>query len=107
MNMETNKWCFMKYLYLLKNGLEEKNTSQIFPKCWKQTTVESKVFFKKQIPEFNSPKPETNILREPQHTPGAHPRHPQSLKWKEFRTINCWLGVWGMLQGYVGKFLET
>ena len=23
-------------------------------------------------------------LREPQHTPGAYPRHPQTLKWKEF-----------------------
>ena len=24
------------------------------------------------------------ILRETQHTPGAYPRHPQTLKWKEF-----------------------
>ena len=23
-------------------------------------------------------------LREPQHTPGAYPRHPQTPKWKEF-----------------------
>ena len=36
----------------------------------------------------------------------AYPRHPQTPKWKEFRTINCWLGVWGMLQGFVGKFIE-
>ena len=28
---------------------------------------------------------EKNIsLREPQHTPGAYPRHPQTPKWKEF-----------------------
>ncbi len=26
----------------------------------------------------------TIILREPQHTPGAYPRHPQTPKWKEF-----------------------
>ena len=25
-----------------------------------------------------------NYLREPQHTPGTYPRHPQSPKWKEF-----------------------
>ena len=24
------------------------------------------------------------VLREPQHTPGAYPRHPQTPKWKEF-----------------------
>ena len=47
-----------------------------------------------------------NILREPQHTAGAYPRHPQNTKWKEFRNIK-WFRVWGMLQGYVGKFLET
>ncbi len=53
----------------------------------------------------NVRKTSTN-LREPQHTLGAYPRHPQTPKWKKFRTINCWLGVWGMLQGSVGKFLE-
>ena len=26
----------------------------------------------------------TYLLREPQHTPGAYPRHPQTPKWKEF-----------------------
>ena len=26
----------------------------------------------------------THILREPQHTPGAYPKHPQTPKWKEF-----------------------
>ena len=30
----------------------------------------------------------------------------KAIHWKEFRTINCWWGVWGMLQGSVGKFLE-
>ena len=50
-----------------------------------------------------SGKDKANNLREPQHTPGAYPK-PQTPKWKEFRNINCWLGVWGMLQGSVGKF---
>ena len=47
-------------------------------------------------------------LRELQHTPVSHtpgiPFQPQMLQ--EFRNINCWLGVWGMFQGYVGKFLD-
>ena len=44
----------------------------------------------------------------PGHTPGtAYTRLSQSPKWKEFRNINCWLGVWGMFQGYVWKFLEV
>ena len=34
------------------------------------------------------------FLREPQHTPGAYPWHPQTPK-NSF--INCWLRVWGML----------
>ncbi len=37
--------------------------------------------------------------RKPQHTPGAYPRHPQRPKWKEFRNINRWLGVWGYVPG--------
>ena len=46
----------------------------------------------------------------PGHTPGTAypwsiPFHPQMLQ--EFRNINCWLGVWGMLQGSVGKFLDV
>ena len=32
---------------------------------------------------------------------------PQSPKWKEFHIINCWLGVWGMFQGYVEKCLDS
>ena len=55
----------------------------------------------------NNPLLSSLFLRETQHTPGAYPRHPLSPpKWKEFRTINCWLGVWGMLQGSVGKVLD-
>ncbi len=49
----------------------------------------------------------SDVQREPQYTPVEHtPNIPNTTKWKEFRTINCWLGVWGMLQGFVGKFLE-
>ncbi len=43
-------------------------------------------------------------LRKTQHTPGAYPRHPQNER-NSF--IKCCLGVWGMFQGYVGKFLES
>ena len=41
-----------------------------------------------QVPDF--------YLRRPQHSPGAYLRHPETPKWKEFRNINSWLGVWGM-----------
>ena len=44
-------------------------------------------------------------LREPHHTPGAHPRHPRSPKWKEL-LHKLLVGVWGMFQGYVGKFWD-
>ena len=44
-------------------------------------------------------------LREPQHTRGAYPRHPRSPKWKEL-LHKLLVGIWGMFQGYVGKFLE-
>ena len=46
-------------------------------------------------------------LREPQRSHGAYPRPPQPPKLKELRTINCWFWVWGMFQGYVGKFLDS
>ena len=42
-------------------------------------------------------------LREPQHTPRAYCMNPRTPKWKECTNINCWLGVWLMFQGYVGK----
>ena len=46
-------------------------------------------------------------LREPQHTPLEHtpdiPKPPNERN----SFINCWLGVWGMLQGSVGKFLDS
>ena len=45
-------------------------------------------------------------LRETQHTPGAYPRHPLSPPNERNSFINCWLGVWGMLQGSVGKVLD-
>ena len=42
-------------------------------------------------------------LREPQHTPGAYPRHPQTLKWKEFLQKQMVEGL-----GYVpGVMLEN
>ena len=52
--------------------------------------------------------PGQSFLRKPQHTPGySIPKaSPFTPKWKEFRNINCWLRVWGMFQGYVGKFLD-
>ena len=37
-----------------------------------------------------------------EHTPGI-PKPPNERN----AFINRWLGVWGMFQGYVGKFLET
>ena len=51
---------------------------------------------------------QSNSLRESQHTPGLEhtldiPKPPNERN----SSINCWLGVWGMLQGSVGKFLET
>ena len=45
--------------------------------------------------------PGLKILREPQHTPDI-PKPPNERN----SFINCWLGVWGLLQGSVGKFLE-
>ena len=49
----------------------------------------------------------SKTLREPQHTQGVYPRHPQTHKWKEFQNIDCWLGVWGLFQRYVGKILDS
>ena len=44
-------------------------------------------------------------LREAQHTPGGiTPGIPKMKGIPEF--LNSWLGVWGMFQGYVGKFLD-
>ena len=45
------------------------------------------------------------FLRETQHTPGAYPRPPQTPNERN-SFIKCWFWVWGMFQGYVGKFLE-
>ena len=42
------------------------------------------------------------FLREPQHTPGDTPGIPEAPNERN-SFINCWLGVWGMFQGYVGK----
>ena len=46
------------------------------------------------------------LLRELQHTPGSH--NPGILKPPNEKNflINCWLRVWGMFKGYVGKFLQ-
>ena len=44
-------------------------------------------------------------LREPQHTPGAYPRHPQSPKWKEF-LHKLLLGGLGYVPGVCWKFLR-
>ncbi len=79
------------------------------PSISPRTHLQRKIIWTKtSIPAVHSPGCLGSInLREPQHTPGAYPMNPQTPKWKKFRTINYWLGVWGMFQGYVGKFLET
>ena len=41
----------------------------------------------------------TYLLRKLQHTPQTYPRHPQTLKRKEFRNINCCLGGLGYVPG--------
>ena len=46
------------------------------------------------------------ILRETQHTPVSHTPDIPKPSNERNSFINCWLGVWGMLQGSVGKFLE-
>ena len=37
----------------------------------------------------------------------GNPTYPWSIPQTRNSFINCWLGVWGMLQGSVGKVLET
>ena len=46
------------------------------------------------------------ILREPQHIPGAYPRHPQTQNERNYFT-NCWLGIQAVFQGSVRKFLDS
>ncbi len=48
----------------------------------------------------------STILREPQHTPGAYPRHPQSPKWKEF-LHKLLVGGLGYVPGVCWKILRT
>ena len=47
-----------------------------------------------------------NILREPQHTPGAYPRHPQRPKWKEF-LHKLLVGGLGYVPGACWKILRN
>ena len=42
-----------------------------------------RAYFSEWVGGFNHQQSHV-FLREPQHTPGAYPRHPQTPKWKEF-----------------------
>jgi len=42
----------------------------------------------------------------PTYPKGAYPRNPKKKPNERNSFINCWLGVWGMFQGYVEKVLE-
>ena len=47
----------------------------------------------------------STVLRKFQWTLRTYPRYPQK-QYEKIYFISSWLSVWGMLQGYVGVFLE-
>ena len=47
------------------------------------------------------------ILRIFQHTPGTYPRPPTNGLWFGIPFISGFRDSWGMLQGYVGVFLDS
>ena len=80
------------------------NSDYLLPRTLGKWSKLTYVFF--QMDWFNH-QIGINILREPQHTPGAYPRHPQTLKWKEFLHKQmveglgyvpgvCWKILWNM-----------
>ena len=99
------------YVYIYIHTFSHNHGSVENGCIWKVTTVllEETVF---HFHDYRRKGKYINMLYQSSKRTPTYPwsiphESPFTPKWKESRTINSWLGVWGMFQGYVGKFLEV